>query len=135
MQEWLVLFILFNFAHIAIDDKILGDCFYNDQSEDLFFTTSDMGTQLNVPCKDKCNCNATNTDYFTVNCPLCCCQKRLPCREINHGRLKWFILLGSFYWLYKNLDLYLAILESFDLLKVNLYQNHMTTLWRFRYKR
>ena len=134
MQEWLVLFIIFNFAHIAIDDKILGDCFYNGQSEDLFFRTSVNGNQQNHSCTDNCNCNATNTDYSTLNCPLCCCQKRLPCREINHGRLKWFILLGSFYWLYKNLDLYLAILESFDLLKVNLYRNHMTTLWRFRYK-
>ena len=130
MQEWLVLFILFNFADIAIDDKILGDCFYNGQSEDLFFTTSVNGNQQNDSCTDNCNCNATNTDYSTLNCPLCCCQKRLPCREINHGRLKWFLLLGSFYWLYKNLDLYLAILESFDLSKMSLYRNQITTLRR-----
>ena len=128
MQEWLLLFILFNFAHIAIDDKILGDCFYNGQSEDLFFTTSVNGNQQNDSCTDNCNCNATNTDYSTLNCPLCCCQKRLPCREINHGRLKWFLLLASFYWLYKNLDLYLAILESFDLSKMSLYRNQITTL-------
>ena len=117
MQEWLVLFILFNFAHIAIDDKILGDCFYNGQSEDLFFRTSVNGNQQNHSCTDNCNCNATNTDYSTLNCPLCCCQKRLPCREINHGRLKWFILLGSFYWLYKNLDLLPCNFRKFRFIK------------------
>ena len=123
--ERVLLFILFNFAYVVIDNKIHSDCFHDDQSEGLFFTTSAFGIQRNISCTYNCNCNETTKGYCTVNCPLCYCQKRVTCRVVNRGRFKWFILLASFSSFCNNLDLYLAILKSFELLKMNLFQNHI----------
>ena len=81
-------FIHYKLPYIAVNNRILGCCFHYGQTEDLSFTTSIAGVQKNVSCTDDCNCNGTTNKYSAVNCPSCCCQKRVTCRGTNHSKFK-----------------------------------------------
>ena len=60
MRIFYLFYFLFKFLHVAINEKIVDDCYYIDHLQDFFFTVNIAGITQNVSCTNNCGCSGTN---------------------------------------------------------------------------
>lgn len=97
MRIFYLFYFLFKFLHVAINEKIVDDCYYIDHLQDFFFTVNIAGITQNVSCANNCGCSGTNNGYLKLNCQSCCCQRRIVYKRIDHGSLNNVIPSAKFH--------------------------------------
>ena len=67
------------------------DCFYNGRLGHYSFPVNIGGISEIVSCLEECSCNGTAIGWQSkFNCEWCCCEIRLPFKEVVPSRISFF---------------------------------------------
>lgn len=67
------------------------DCFYDGRLGHYSFPVNIGGISEIVSCLEECSCNGTAIGWQSkFNCEWCCCEIRLPFKEVVPSRISFF---------------------------------------------